>query len=408
MKSNKKKVAVNILCNYVATIVPLLVLQLFLLPKVNSILSEENYGFVLTIISLVTMVTDAAGISLNNVRLITDIDYSEENYKGDFNFIFIILVIPVSFAVLVVSAIYMGGISVVDLLGIFAMTVLFMGVRYYIVGFLIHLNYTKLMIGNLIQAVGYFIGYFIFKATLYWQWIYIVGYALNLIYIFIRTSLIREGIRRTPFFKITVKKESILLASSLLAGSITYFDKLLLYPILGGVFVSIYYVATLFGKLLTTAMNPISNIILSYFSRKKEYQRKTVKKMLLSSVIAGAIGYAICLAISRPILGYLYPNIIDDSMQYVFITLLTAVIDMQYFVLRPVILRFYNTTWQIAISSVNIVIYIGLSLIMLSICGMMGFCIGVCIASTVRFLMVFIIYLKSKTNIEVAEEEELK
>lgn len=379
-------------------------LQFFLLPRVNTALSEETYGLLITIISLVTLITDAAGNSLNNVRLISDVEYSEKGYHGDFNFLFLMLGTLATLFAAILSIVYMNGASFADILGIIVMTLFFMGVRYFIVGFLIRLNYMKLMIGNLLQTAGFFVGYLLFRLTLYWQWIYIVGYSANLIYILLSTKLIREGWGRTPLFEITIKKEMIILASCLLAGSITYFDKLMLYPLMGGVYVSIYYAATLFGKLLTTVMNPISNLILSYFSRAKAVKQKTIKSMLLTSCITGILSYVICLLLSRPILGYLYPAIAEDAMQYVYVTILTGVIDMQYFVLRPIILRFSNVKWQIVVHGANIAVYVGLSMLLFYLWGMMGFCIGVCIASAIRFVMVRSIYLISKKNYANIEE----
>lgn len=400
----------SIIFNYIGTIIPILTLQLFVLPKVNAALSDESYGLIITLISLVTMIADAAGNSLNNVRLISDVEYTEKGYSGDFNYILAVITTPTVIAIMVLSVVLMNGALTSELIGVFVMSLLFSTVCYYKAGFLIHLDYFNLMVGNLLQAVGYVVGYYLFTQTSYWCWIYIVGYGANLVYILLKTDLLKEGCKRTPLFKSTSKKEAVLFFVSLLGGSVAYFDKLMLYPMLGGSYVTIYYVANLFGKMITTAMNPLSSFILSFFSRKRTLKRKTVKSMLLVSIISGILGYLICLVLSRPILEWLYPNVASESMKYISITLLTAVIDMQYYVLSPIIIRFYKITWQLIIYGVNIVVYVTLSLIMLSLWGIMGFCIGVCIAAGIKFLMVLIIYLKSKTNAntESIEEDVLK
>lgn len=55
--------------------------------------------------------------------------------------------------------------------------------------------------------------------------------------------------------------------SNVLARAINYADKILLYPLLGGTMVSVYYAATVFSKVVSLAITPINSVALSYLSK---------------------------------------------------------------------------------------------------------------------------------------------
>ncbi len=391
----KKTFIVNVLQNAVATAIPLIALQLFVLPKISEQMSPSAYGLMLTLVSVISLVTTCSGASLNDVRLLMNLDYEEKGFAGDFNILISILTVLGATVVGIFTAIYSDGAGAKEIAGMVIIGVLAVLYQYYLVGFRLALSYGKIAINSVIQTAGYLIGYWLFRRTNHWQWVYIMGYGLSDAYILLSTKLIHEPWKRTPLFTVTSAKEAVLLVSSLLNASISYIDRLLLYPILGGEAVTVYYVATLFGKMVCVAVNPVTGVMLSFFSKMKRLKMDTMTKLLLASAAVGAAAYAGCILVSRPILAYLYPQVVDAAMHIIYIATLTCVVDMVASVVSPVVLRFCNTNWQLAIGAFNVASYLAISLTMLSLFGLPGFCLGVLIASLLKLLLMVLVYIRS-------------
>ena len=80
-----KKIILDIVLNITATAIPLIILQLVVLPLIATKMSDELYGFTLTIISTITIIASSLGNALNNVRLIKNRVYEEKGIQGDFS-----------------------------------------------------------------------------------------------------------------------------------------------------------------------------------------------------------------------------------------------------------------------------------------------------------------------------------
>ena len=390
----KKKFLEDVFLNLLSNGVPLLVLQLIVLPGVNAGIGEEAYGLVITLVSIFTLVTSTSAGSLNNVRLLLDSTYRRENVSGDFNIIQALFSLVNVLIVLIISSIYVKVWTPIEAALLALATVLICSEGYYSVGFRLQLNYRRVLIQKLLLSIGYYIGYCLFTITKVWLLIYIVGYLLDLIYVLCMTELIKEPWRITKLFKLSVKNESVLIIAVLLGGLSSHIDRLLIYPIYGGLITSTYFVATLLGKGISLATFPISGVLLSYFSKKNRIENNTVKMMMAFSWFSGIICYICCLIISRPLLGYLYPSIVDDALHYVPITLLGAVIGVQNTILSPVILKFCRITLQIWISFFNTISYLFISALLMSFFGLMGFCISGVLVTLMKYCIYLYLYRK--------------
>ena len=386
----------NVLQNAVATAIPLLALQLFVLPKISEQTSAAAYGLMLTLVSAMTVVTVPSGGSLGNVRLLMNLEYEEKGFAGDFNILASVLTMAGAAVLGVISAIYAGAADVREIAGIVAIGVLAVVNQYYAVGFRLTLAYGKIAINSVILTMGYLSGFLLFGRTGNWKWVYILGYGLSDAYILLSTKLILEPWKRTPLFGVASAKEAVLLVASLLDSAISYIDRLVLYPILGGAMVTVYYVATLLGKTICVAANPVTGVMLSYFSRMKRLRLHTMTLLLLISAAVGAAGYAACILVSRPILTILYPQVVEEAMPFIYVTTLTSVLDMIASVIYTVVLRFCNTNWQLALGSVNVASYLLISLLLLSRFGLMGFCVGALIAMLLKLTLLLLVFVRTE------------
>ena len=254
---------------------------------------------------------------------------------------------------------------------------------------------------------GYLIGFVLFLFTGYWSLIYFCGLGLNILFLINKTSIWSENYSKTPLFKITFKEVIMLLGSGVLVSLGAYVDKLIIFPLLGGAAVSIYYVATILGKTIALAIGPITGVLLSYLAHMKKFSRNNFKFLLLISSIVGFIGYWFVIFISEPLLSFVYPQYVEDAIQYIPVTTLSIILTIISSVINPVLLKFSSAKWQMFINGLYMLIYVPLSLYLLSLHGLMGLCVGILIANFIKLLIMITtyFYVNKSTNANNLSEE---
>ncbi len=388
----REKIIFDMLLNIVATAIPILFLQLILLPVLARDMSDAEYGLLLTIVALFDMAPAAMGNVLNNIRLLYQNDYSEKNLEGDFN---ILLLLLMAINVIIVGCItysYDHKVTFLSFVLTILVSVLWLAKEYFIVAFRLKINYAAILFNNVLQAAGYAFGYLLFHFTGLWQFIYLTGSVFSIAYIFTHCTIWKERFQITPLFRATSRQGSLLLISNLLNRMLTYADRLLIYPILGGTAVSVYYAASVFGKVISLMITPVNSVVLTYLSKVKNRQDTMFKTALLMGTIACIFGYAFCILISRPILGILYPQYVSEAMRYLLLTTGTAVLYAMISIINPFILKFFNMKWQIIINGGTVIVYVVLCMGFVHFYGLFGFCCGTLITNFMKLIFMMIIY----------------
>ncbi|ALC86485.1 hypothetical protein AM499_12105 [Bacillus sp. FJAT-22090] len=392
---NKKKFLYDSIINLFSSAMPLLILQLVSLPTIAKKLSSSDYGLIVTIISLFTIISFPLGNVLNNVRLLMEREYKKRNIIGDFN---ILLLVSTLISLIVITAttlIIDKKITIINFILLIMITILNLLKEYYIVSFRLNLNYKGIFINNILLSIGYLVGTYIFYISGYWQVIFLMGLFFSTIYIFKNSDLPKEKYRRTTLFKKVTLKSITLYISSFLKISTTYLDKILLFPLLGSAAVSVYYTADILGKIITMMINPINTVILSYLVKIEKINLKKFISMFCVSFVVGSVGYIITIVISPAVLKFLYPEWASEALNLIYITTASAVINVFNSVLNPFNLRFNNIKWQIIINAINLGVYIGAAYYFFLDYGLIGFSFGILIANIFKFVMQFMLFTLS-------------
>ena len=324
--------------NIAATAVPTFVLQLIILPQMARNMTDERYGLLVTILALLNIVPATLGNALNNVRLIYE---KEEEKSGDYNALLLILSFINLIVVAAITYLYEREITFFSLFLIVIASVLWLVREYYIVAFRIKINYVNILISNLSMVAGYAIGYYLFRLFGHWQYIYILGLLCSLGFIFLKSDLWKEPCCCGKRFGALSTQTTLLALALFMARIPTYADKLLIFPILGGATVSVYYTATLFGKVISLAITPISGVMLSYLSKLRRKNDNVFRMTFLCAAVVCFVGYFACVAISRPVLILLYPQFVNEAMKYIWITTGTAILSALISIINPFVLRFF-------------------------------------------------------------------
>lgn len=389
----KKRFAVDMLLNIVATAIPTFVLQLLLLPLLSRHMTDDDYGLLVTILSLINVIPATMGNTLNNIRLIIGGDQKPGEEKN-YNYLLFVMIIVNLIIVSVFLLSYDKNHKILSIVLTLLLSALYLLREYHIVAFRIDINYKNIMISNLILVVGYGIGYLVFRASGDWQFLYIFGLLISLIYIFKHSRLWKEPYSRDRSFKHICGQTLLLMISSFLARVTTYADKLFIFPILGGTAVSIYYAATLFGKVVSMIITPVSSVMLSYLSKIKKKNDNLFNTALISSLIVCVVGYFFGIVVSRPILGLLYPQFVYEAMQYIWLTTGSMVLSALITIINPFVLKFFDMKWQIVISGTYVLIYIVLTMSLLYSMGLLGFCFGTLLANGIKLCFMLLIYYR--------------
>ena len=394
MFRNNWKMIGDVILNLIAAAIPIVILQFVVYPSIATQIDADEYGLMIAIYSLLCMVSFSLGNAINNTRLVKWEMYEAKMIIGDYN---IIVMIFGTINILLVGigvVYYYGNPNLLSIVLVVTASICFFLVEYLEVTFRIELNYKKILINKVCLTIGYLAGLCIFYKTFQWEWVFLLGQAGSLVYILINSKLLKESFKQTFFFKSTFRDVVLLLSASLLGNLMSYSDKLILYPLLGGKMVTIYYIATLVGKTISMAIAPITSVMLSYLSHMKNIKIKKMAIIFVIGAVISVVGYFLCLFITKPILLFIYPEWGNEAMVYVPITTLAVIISAFSSIINPFALKFCSMYWQTIISVISVICYFGCSLLLLHYFGLIGFCWGTVIGSLVRGVLLLFITVK--------------
>ena len=377
----------SILASGIITVVTTLIVNPYVAKQFNA----ADYGLVLSLAAVVTAVSAILGNTLNNVRLIENAREDPNQHRLNYR---VIILFSSIFSMLVIALVnmilYNAPIITMLLLMVFALTATLK--NYYIVVFRIKINTKKNFIMSVIVSISYIAAIFIPYIHLLWPLIYIVGELVSLIYIKLYTEIPVEVLKTDIRFKKIMKAYFIIILSSIVANVVLYLDRLLIFPILGSEYVTIYSVSTIYSKMFSIILAPISSLILSYISQSAFKMTKKLYNIILYATLISSVGFILTVPIFAPwITNILYPQFFDLSATYFMIGAIGVMIGNIALILNPIVLRYAKTRWQLYISLIYGVIYITLSVVLMNLYGLYGFYLSVIVSNTVRGIILIIL-----------------
>ncbi|MDD4142705.1 MAG: hypothetical protein PHR20_07985 [Bacteroidales bacterium] len=397
----KKKVILDVLLSLVSSVLPVAVLQFFILPWLSKrVVNPESYGLIISYISFWGLVPAMLGGSLNNIRLIHSKSNQVGNAEGNYNFILCILGVLTFFSTIIATLYLERSINTFDTILIIIAVCLMLINDYFIVSFRLALNYKKVFLYNSILSAGYFFGYALYLLCGAWQMIYLISYACSLVFLLLQTDLWREPFRKTNLFKNIFNDTLLLTVSNFLNRVLNYADKFFLFPLVGGTAVSIIYTATFFTKILSLLITPINGVVLSYLARIKKRPDRLFSQTITIGTGLAIMGYIISIIISRPLLGLLYPAYVNEAMRYIPITAASSMLAAFNTMINPFVLQYSSIKWQLPINGITAVAYIAFAYFLFKLYGLTGFCIALVLGRVVRLSILLIAYYAKPRNPE--------
>lgn len=378
--------------NVVAGLVPMVVLQFFILPLVAQSTSEDAYGVILASVALLGLIPSTAGNAINNVRLLRDSEYTGEGVRGDYSLIVAVACAVSSIAVCAGS--FVSGVSdPADLFAVSAASALLVIREYLTVEYRLKLKYNKILNASLWQALGYVVGFVAFAISGVWGFVYLWGYFASDLYIVRTTTVWKDPFAATSKLRSSLKDVASLGFANALSRATNYADRLILVPLAGSAVVAVYYVAGLFGKTLSLIVGPVNNVLLSYLVKKSRSSHHEFLVVFATGGVLCVVGYILTMAIAEPLISFLYPQYVDVAMAYVPVETAASYVMVLSNVINPFVMRFCDLRWQVVMNAAFCGLFFLGAIVGFFMAGVSGFCFGVLAANCIRLLLGIAIYM---------------
>ena len=262
-KKERLKPLVNIIYSVMGLVIFNAIIQFILYPFLNKKLGQDQFGTILTLISLMTIAATSIGCATNSARMAFPKEKETEN--GDYNVTILIFnILGIAF---VITSLFVLNIFDVVTSIFLSILVIVTSFRYYAnVEYRKNLKFSSFFIFHVLIGIGYIIGCLLYLLIPNWELTMIIGETLALGYVAIRGTIFKS------FFKLSNhKKEIFILTCSFFVGElinalILNADRLLLYVLMDNTSVTIFYVASLVGKIVAMITVPLSSVIIGYLS----------------------------------------------------------------------------------------------------------------------------------------------
>lgn len=405
LNSDNRKKILNLIYSVGATAVFNMVIQFLVYPDFERRLGSEQYGVVLSMISLVSIIAGSCGYAVNCSRLLGVT--TGRNNNGDYN----LILLAMGFIGSLIGVAYLFYLDIASPLtvGLYIALMFTTMLRYYSeVDFKLSTNFFRYMIYYLLVSVGYIIGLFVFHLTEQWMLALILGEALAFVYVCIRGTLYRRPmIKKSDDLRPIFASIVFVLISSLIDNLTLNADRILLLSLTGdGTAVTTYYIASLVGKVIALLTVPINALLISYLVRYSgALTRKLWSIVIGAAIVFGGAAFGGCMLVSPWLIGILYP----DNLAAVSVFFVPAILGQIFYfvsgVLMATLLRFKGEKKQFIFNTGYAVEFFACVILGTVLGGLNGFIWAIVLANALRFVGALIWGFIPTKNIAPSEEQ---
>jgi len=362
------------------------VAQFVVYPYWNRTLGSEIYGNIVYLLAIMNIMAISIGSGINYVRMRQSAD--SDTWNRPYLVLLTFGTLLSLTVLLLLNAIGLLHVDNVEFALFCALTVVTMWRYYADVEYRLHLDYKGFFVYYLFIGIGYLVGIGLFRLTGLWPLTLLPGELAGLALVACRGTIFRrdghDGIV-SPALKLTL----LLVGSNLLSHLIFNGDRIVLRLFVGGTAVSIYYIASLFGKTMTLISTPLNGVLVGYLAKYDgALTKKLMNKVTVISTVTIALATVACVVASYVVLPLLYPADFEAAEQYLIIASAAQVV---YFVgnvlMASVLLRFSHARNQLIVNVVHGVAFVALCVPLAKVYGIDGFCNILLVVNTMRVVM---------------------
>ena len=366
--------------------------QILLMPIMAKIFPEEEFAKIVLYISVFAIVTNVLGSELGIVK---QVKRDEIREKSDYNrillqlFPFIILVSIVTLYILKFNVIEIIMLTISILLG---------NTRLYSAAhFRANKDFKKIVIQNVLYLIGTVLGLFITYKLKMIAIPMLLAEVICLIFDILNTDIIKTGVSKTQSNKEIWKTFAGFGFISFLINMTTYFDKIIIYPILGDNAVNVYYATSSMSKILSLITNPLYGVILSWLKgNDDEFKRKVTTVTLKANIPMLIITFLLSIPLTYIAVMILYPQYLEDSRKLIIPICIVVAFSTASSIVKAILMKYIESKKLVKIYVIYIIIlFLGATIASYYI-GITGFAYAISLASVSLWIM--FILLLNKTN----------
>ena len=388
------------------------VIQLLLYPGINRALGEERYGDILSMLAVVSVLSASIGTGANYARMVAETKGRGAN--GDFNVFLLISMVPVTVISVIASFLILGNKGLVFNL-LFILLSAVSVVRYYgDVEFRLNVNYVRFFLYYVIIAVGYIGGSFLIRYSVLgddasWVTAILIGESLAVAFVAFTGKIFKgkNALRLSPDAKANLKTTMFLLATNLINALALQADKLLLRIFMNGEAVTIFYLATLVGKVVAMLTTPLNGVIIGYLAKYKgKFTKKFFGTVTLTALVVAVLFTVLGVVASHIFVGWIYPDSYAEASQYFIFANAGQIFYFVAGTMMIIVLRFVHERYQLIVNSIYAAVFIAALVPLVINFGIAGITWGLLGVNVLRFIAVVIIGFAHTENNGVQTVEE--
>ncbi|MCQ2398953.1 MAG: hypothetical protein MJ072_00415 [Clostridia bacterium] len=385
------------------------VIQLFVYPyisgdmiaKMGEEVGKASWGTALSVISFVGITALPLGSAANYSRTVNESKISPSN--GDYN----LLMLVGSLVCCVAGGIFLYFIGLFDFNNLFSLCLLmiFTVYRYYAdVEYKLSGVFLHYFLFYLVASVGYALGVLVFKWTGNWILGITFGEFTAVAYAFFTTGLFKKDFKLSKSFRLVLKSMAWLLFSEIMENLSLHVD-IVLQLTMTGYEVSVFYNASLLGKVVAILTTPISSLIISYLVRfDVKFSGKFWTEFVLLGIVGGGIVFGACLLGSHIFIPWKYPEYYADTLPYLVPAIISQVFYFVSRVLIIILLKYEGEKKQFFFNLSYTVVFVASAFVGIYAGGLNGFVIATMTANGLRFVASvvwgYVYSLKCAKNVE--------
>lgn len=357
-------------------------------PLIYRQLGTSMQGRVLFFVSLANLIAGSFGSGANYGRMKIFSRY-KKSYNGDSN-IYLLLLALLSLMVSAAAVIIKKDSAETGWLFI-AVLIFATSVRMYgDVEYRLSLNYRRFSLYYLVITVGYLAGILLFFLTKKWILIFLTGELFGILFVILTGQIFKGPLfQRSELFRENLSTDAKVSVSFFMADLVGASDRFL-FPVLlhnGDELTSLYYYASLVGKMMSLLSTPLNGVLNGYISRDEgKLKPKTFLKMLLAMLLIFVIVTAVSVGISIIFVRMFYADAYDKVRTLFLIANAGQVIFFVGNTLMVVVLRYTKERNQLIVNGIYILLFFTLAIPLIRKYSIQGMAWGILIVNTVRFL----------------------
>lgn len=371
-----------------AKVIFFLALKFFIEPWLKRDLGDEGFGHYVVLLGYISIFAYSCGEALNHIRVLNQ-DTDRERAKE-----YRIIIFSEAFLAFILLAVYSVAFEgdTIPNAALFGLAAVFMMLRLYSeCMFRIEINYKRILISSIAMAIGYLIGYMIYRNGAPWYCIVVVGEFFAVLYAAIEGKSFRiyQGVSE-KFFQ-TIKNASTLTFSYLISYILIYLDRFLVAFLLGDELVSTYYIATTYGKCVALIIPPITAVLLSNISKGLiSLDKKMVIRVVFGSLGAVLFFFLAGIPASRLMVYILYQDSYQSCLPIMEIGNLAQIVYYSCSIVNMMAIRLCDMKLQVKVETAYALTFILFAYIGARTGGLLGLSIGTLAANSLRFIMLTI------------------